>query len=210
MNNIKENIHLSNKDCEMYFEKGISYDQYIRNMTHEIESKAESKETCNIPLNLIRSRRIAKTFKILEELKNVMNLIDEKIYWLVLSEHWCGDSSQIVPAINEIVKASEGKIELKIIYRDENPELMNAHLTNGSESIPKLIQFDESFNVTGEFGPRPEIGQKLVMELRSDPVTAKNYNEILHKWYADDKSVSIQKDILKILKIAISYSQTEV
>lgn len=209
MISIKEKFFLSDKDYEKYFEKGVSYDQYIRNMAHEIESKTESNETGSIPLNLTRSRRIGKTFTILDELKNIFSSIEQKVYWLVLSEHWCGDSSQIMPAINEIVKASEGKIELKIVYRDENPELMNAHLTKESKSIPKLIQFDERFNITGEFGPRPDEGQNLVMKLKEDPLTAKLYNEILHKWYADDKSISIQRDLLKVLMNAVSQVSIE-
>jgi hypothetical protein len=34
---------------------------------------------------------------------------------------------------------SDGKIDMKIVLRDENEELMNLFLTNKAKSIPKLL-----------------------------------------------------------------------
>jgi hypothetical protein len=38
-----------------------------------------------------------------------------------------------------MVAESDGKIDMKIVLRDENEELMNLFLTNKAKSIPKLI-----------------------------------------------------------------------
>ena len=46
-----------------------------------------------------------------------------------------------------MAKESGENIELKIVLRDENEELMNEFLTNGSRSIPKLIVLDENLEV---------------------------------------------------------------
>ncbi len=68
------------------------------------------------------------------------------INWLVITEHWCGDASQIIPIISKVAAESEGKINLRFIYRDENEALIDAHLTDGkSRSIPMLIQINENF-----------------------------------------------------------------
>ncbi|MEI6411189.1 MAG: thioredoxin family protein [Bacteroidota bacterium] len=189
---------LNNQGYQTYFQKAIPYDVYLRNFESELAG-SDSPYAQYIPLNFQRSSRIAKTLKLSDDLKKALQLLDRQLNWLVISEHWCGDASQILPLINAIAEASEGKITLRIIYRDANPELMNAHLTNGSKSIPKLIQLDEQFNLLASWGPRPTEAQALVMRLKSDPETAKTYSEAVHTWYAHDKTASTQLELLKLL-----------
>jgi hypothetical protein len=200
--------HLKTEEYKKYFEKGISYSQYFQSMAKEVENKVESFNSHYIPMNLQRSKRISKTIQLLNEVKEIFPFLKRNINWLVISEHWCGDASQILPVINTISEASRGKINLRIVYRDQNLDLMNAHLTNGSASIPKLLQLDEAFQLIGEYGPRPLDAQNLVVQLKSNPETAPNYSERLHKWYADDKSMSIQKDLVSLLKMALNLPQT--
>ncbi|HKH84116.1 MAG TPA: thioredoxin family protein, partial [Gemmatimonadales bacterium] len=52
---------------------------------------------------------------------------------LVIAEDWCGDASNTVPAIAKLVDSAPG-LELRVIPRDANPDLMNRYLTNGSRS----------------------------------------------------------------------------
>jgi hypothetical protein len=193
---------LTQEEYQQYFEKGISYDFYLE----QLERKAASGDTEGyakyIPQNFQRSRRIAKTLHLSDELQTALSALPHKLYWLVISELWCGDASQTLPVIQAAQIASNGKIDLRIVYRDENPDLMNAHLTNGTRSIPKLIQFDQHFNLAGVWGPRPAEAQKLVLELKSNPETAPVYLERLHKWYADDKTVSTQREIAQMLNVS--------
>lgn len=183
-----------------YFDKGISFEKYFQSMGAGVESGVESEYSEYIPMNFQRTKRVGKTLQLLDEMKEAMKNIPHQINWLVISEHWCGDASQTMPLIHAIAEASSGKIELRIVYRDENPELMDAHLTNGGRAIPKLIQMNGNYEVTGEWGPRPKEAQALVKQLKSDPTTAPTYAEVLHKWYADDKTVSTQKELINLLK----------
>jgi hypothetical protein len=118
---------------------------------------------------------------------------------LVLTEHWCGDASQILPALHKIESVSEGKIEMKLVYRDQNLPLMDQYLTNNGRSIPKLIQLDFNYNVIGVWGPRPAIAQKLVEALKSNPATTANYANQLHLWYAKDKQKALEMEISALL-----------
>lgn len=196
---------LNKQEYQAYFEKGISYEQYITNMTAEVEEKKEGQYAHYVPMNLQRTKRVGKTIELQAELLETLNLLHHPLNWLVISEHWCGDASQILPIINAVAAASRGFINLRIVYRDENVDLMDAHLTNGGRAIPKLIQLDTKFSVTGIWGPRPNKAQKLVWELKANPLTAPTYAEKLHKWYADDKTISTQRDLLKLLKIAVAF-----
>ena len=84
--------------------------------------------------------------------------------WLVITESWCGDASPSLPVMNKIAELSS-HLELRIVLRDEHPELMDVFLTNGARSIPKLIVLDGNTNdVLGEWGPRSPKATEMVMD----------------------------------------------
>jgi Thioredoxin len=190
---------LTNQDYKAYFEKGITYNQYALNTEQEANSAPQNEYSVYVPQNWQRMKRIAKTLELITEIRDVVSALDSQRNWLVISEHWCGDASQIVPILSAIADASEGKIKLKIVYRDQNLELMDAHLTNNGRSIPKLLILDENFDLLDTWGPRPVAAQKMVMELKKNPETADKYAEIVHKWYADDKQKSTQMELLELI-----------
>lgn len=192
---------LSPEVYRSYFEKGINFEEYVAKMTAEVENKVESMYAQYVPMNLHRVNRITKTFKLQAEVANALSLLEKPINWLIISEHWCGDASQTVPIMAGIAAASEGKINLRIVYRDENPALMDAHLTNGGKSIAKLVQLDENFQLLGDWGPRPTEAQALVMQAKADGISHQIFSEHLHKWYAQNKGVDTQLEILELLKI---------
>ena len=154
-----------------------------------------------LPLNWQRSTRIEKTFQLEEGLRSQLESLDKKLTWLIITEPWCGDSAQSLPAIAKIAEASHGMIELRIVLRDQNIELMDAFLTNGKRGIPKLIQLDENGHAINTWGPRPKESQELIDRLKQDPDFTEIYKEELHKWYAHDHCISIQKELSAILPV---------
>lgn len=147
-------------------------------------------------LNEVRMDRLDKKMVISEE--NIQKLISlRKDYiWLVLSEGWCGDSAQLLPIFNKMAGLSE-HIELKIVFRDENEKLMNAFLTAGAKSIPKLIIIDKKKgDVVGDWGPRPKGAAALIKSYRQQygmiDETAKTE---LQLWYLHDKGLTTQNEI---------------
>ncbi|MFI5136095.1 MAG: thioredoxin family protein [Chitinophagales bacterium] len=159
------------------------------------------EKVSNMKLNIYRMNRVEKTFTLNSHLSNEILLQPRPLKWLVITEGWCGDSAQILPALEKIAEASNGRIEMKTILRDENPELMNAFLTSGTRSVPKLICMDDSFHVLATWGPRPEYARKLVINLKSNPQTAPIFKEELHKWYAKDRSQTVEEEIAQMLML---------
>jgi hypothetical protein len=182
-----------------YFENGINYAEYKVQMAHDLVSNSDIKIKEYIALNQHRMHRVEKTFVISNRLNQEKENLKNKTYWLVLTENWCGDASQILPALHKIETESDGKILMKLVYRDQNLKLMDQYLTDNGRSIPKLIQLDSNYNVTGVWGPRPAFAQKLVKELKSDLTTANTYANSLHLWYAKDKQKSIETEISDVL-----------
>lgn len=195
-NTIASIINLEYKE---YFDKGITYAEYKEQMADDLASNYDVKIKEYISLNQHRMHRVEKTYAMSDSLKQEIENLKSKTYWLVLTEHWCGDASQILPALHKIEAESEGKIEMKLVYRDQNLPLMDQYLTNNGRSIPKLIQLDSNYNVTGVWGPRPAVAQKLVMELKSNPASAATYANQLHLWYAKDKQKSLEIEISELL-----------
>lgn len=190
---------ITSNEYKDYLDNGINYSQYKEQMAEDLISNADAKIKEYIALNQHRMHRVEKTFVQSEKLKQEVENIKNKTYWLVLTEHWCGDASQILPALHKIAASSDGKIEMKLVYRDQNLKLMDQYLTNKGRSIPKLIQLDAEYNVTGVWGPRPAMAQKLVSELKSNPATAENYANELHLWYAKDKQKAIESEITEFI-----------
>lgn len=184
-------------DYKSYFNQGISYEEYLRNFQGEIAIGDESPFAQYLPQNWSRQSRLDRKFKLNEDLSSAINSSDKPRKWLLITEHWCGDASQINPIINRIAQESKGKIDLRFIYRDANEELIDAHLTDGrSRSIPILIELDEEHNVLKTYGPRPHEAQVLVQGLLANK---ESYNIPLHTWYAKDKQRSLQSDFVEFL-----------
>jgi hypothetical protein len=190
---------LTTTEYKTYWEKGIPYSEYLVRFEKEMKDGTATNHADKLPINWQRTSRINKHFVLDDESIESLNNLVYKRYWLVVTEHWCGDSAQVTPVIHKIAEASNGKIELKMIYRDPNLTLMDEHLTNNGRSIPKLIQLNDKFEVTGEYGPRPVLAQKLVVEMKSKPETSDKYSEELHKWYAKDQQVQIQRELMEFV-----------
>lgn len=182
-----------------YWEKALSIQSYLQ----LFEDKSDNPEAWDygqyIPLNLARTQRLIKTFKLNPEEIQILSEV-KKQYWLVLSEHWCGDAAQIVPVMSKIAEQSNGQIEMKLILRDDYPELMEAHLTNGSKSVPKIIQLNTDFKLVKDWGPRPEEAQKIVDDWKKDPEGKPHYAETLHKWYATDKQQQTKQELMQFIQ----------
>lgn len=196
---------LTKTDYQKFISKGISYDQYKEKMAQDGLLNQNEKTKEYIQLNKVRMNRIEKTYQVSGQLADRVKSVHHKTFWLILTEHWCGDASQTLPVFSKIAELSNGAIEMKLVYRDENPELMDAYLTGESRSIPKLIQLDSHYNVTGIWGSRPSEAQKLVKILKSNPETAPTYGTALHAWYAKDKQKSLESEILKLLNRAVLF-----
>lgn len=151
-------------------------------------------------LNETRMNRLDKTMKITDEnIRQLENLKREYI-WLVISEGWCGDAAQLLPIINAMAIDSD-KIELRIVLRDENDELMKLFLTNKKKSIPVVIIVDkETGGVLGKWGARPKGASDLIAEYKKEfGVVDDTIKTNLQLWYLHDKGVSAQNELINLM-----------
>jgi hypothetical protein len=151
-------------------------------------------------LNDKRMKRLDKTIKISDSTAQEIKQLQEPQTWLVITEGWCGDAAQNLPVIAKLA-ALNSNINLKLVLRDENLELMDLFLTNGGRSIPKLIILDQENNVLNTWGPRPKIATKMVAEYKAEHgALDAQFKQDLQVWYNKDKGLSTQEDFLKIIQ----------
>jgi hypothetical protein len=113
---------------------------------------------------------------------------------LVLAEDWCGDASNTVPVLARLADAVPG-LDLRVLRRDEPPEVMDRYLTNGSRSIPIVIALDEDFTELGHWGPRPAELQSWVLANRLTLPKTELY-PLVRRWYARDHGESTLREVL--------------
>jgi len=88
---------------------------------------------------------------------------------------------------------------------------MDAFLTNGARSIPKLLVLDSlTKEVLMDWGPRPSEAQQLMLDAKDKVKTMEDkgaqkeyWNEVktnLQRWYNKDKTQKTQLEIVEALK----------
>lgn len=186
-------------------EKGMSYTEYINKIIDELANtdaaELKDKELSRFnfkTLNLRRSSRIIRNYKVSAELKNIIAEITEPQLWMIITESWCGDSAQNLPYIAAIARENF-LINLRIILRDSNPDIMDQYLTNGTRSIPKLIAFDIAGEELFRWGPRPKAVIELINQWKAEGMEKPVWTEKLHIWYSKNKGSELEKDFIELI-----------
>ncbi|MDR7129106.1 hypothetical protein J2X69_001441 [Algoriphagus sp. 4150] len=192
-------------------DSGQSYSEY-REMINQMLAEDKTTGTNHsesylnyTKMNVQRMNRWDKTAKISTELDKVVTSISFPQVWLVITEAWCGDAAQSLPFIAKLAELNP-LIKLKFVLRDENPDLMDAYLTEGARSIPILIGLNGDLSKElFVWGPRPEFLQNRLKayKLDSQNITATEFADGTHLWYARDKNQSLSNELLPLIASTI-------
>ena len=205
MKNIAQNILQSAYTYESY--RQMVDTLFVQNKTTgDNHSEAMLEYT---KLNLARMNKWDKRAKLSPETLENLRKIERPIIWLVITEGWCGDAAQIVPVLHKMASENEN-IALRFILRDEHLDIMDAFLTNGGRSIPKVLILDAStLEVLNSWGPRPAEMQAMMMDIKAQSATILDADEKkklsqeaaqqLHLWYAKDKAKTMQREFLEVI-----------
>ncbi len=119
---------------------------------------------------------------------------------LVLLEDWCGDAVNTIPVLARLAEDSPN-LSLRVIGRDEHPDVMDRHLTNGSRSIPMVLLLDETGGLCGAWGPRPAVLQSWVLGEGRALEKAARYKQV-RTWYVRDRGATTLEEIAELLESA--------
>lgn len=182
-------------DLKKYFDKGISFDQFKENIFNDVE-KTEIPYHNYIKLNKSRISRYEKT-AVLDD-----TIFDKSKYTackniILIGENWCGDIGNNIVYINRIAQLYD--INFRVVYRDENTELIDAFLTNGGRAIPIVLFLDSEYQLLGKWGPRPKAIQSFMEEeKKKTDFNKEKVLEEIQSIYNKNKGEYLQKDLSEI------------
>ncbi|CDQ39232.1 MULTISPECIES: thioredoxin family protein [Virgibacillus] len=151
-------------NLNQWFEKGINPDTYIESMEKHKENLLYIYDHFELPND--------QTF--------FSSVVKKKLRIIILTEDWCGDAMLNIPILLRIADTTD--MEVRMLLRDNNLELMDNYLTNGkSRSIPIFIFIDEQGEEIAKWGPRSSTLQSFVdqSQAKLPPKDAKDYKD---KW----------------------------
>ncbi|TDM12114.1 thioredoxin family protein [Macrococcus lamae] len=133
-----------------YFENGLTVEAYINQMKVNKEAMQSIYDRFELP-----------------EDKRLSDISDKHMKVIAITEDWCGDAMMNIPILLKI--AEKTGMDVRMVLRDENLELIDQYLTNGTaRSIPIFVFLDDDDHQTAVWGPRAQKVQDFVTELRSD------------------------------------------
>lgn len=169
------------------WDHALSFDCFVK----------ESTEHCALWAGVYRTARVPAWAQ------EAVGKLGRRFRLVVLAEDWCGDASSTIPVVARFAE-EVGTIELRILRRDEHPEVMDAYLSNGARAIPIVIVLTETMEEMGHWGSRPAVLQAFVKAERARGRSSKAYFSEVRRWYAQDKGESTLREILALMSGAPS------
>ena len=121
------------------FEQATTFDQYVERMKVNKETMRQFTEEVQIPAEDVEWWKQQGKLKV-----------------LTLTYDGCGDALYNIPVLAKIAKLA-GNIDLRVVQRDENLDLMDQYKNQGLyRSVPTFIFMDENLNEVGNLKERAE------------------------------------------------------
>jgi hypothetical protein len=118
---------------------------------------------------------------------------------LVLLEDWCGDAVSTIPVLAALA-AAVPNLELRVIRRDQNLDLMDAHLTNDARAIPVVLVLDHNYTERAWWGPRPAALQRWTDSAEARALGSYERFREQRRWYARDRGHTTLTEVLTVIE----------
>jgi len=145
--------------------------------------------------------QVSERAQLPQEAVEAAHHISGEWHLLVLAEDWCGDAVHVLPYL-ALLEEAFPQFDLRVLSRDENPDLMDSHLTNGTRSIPVVMILDRDYEEVAWWGPRPtplqELFQKEIKHLPKEERFPK-----VRAWFARDRGKTTLREILGRIPVVV-------
>jgi thiol-disulfide isomerase/thioredoxin len=169
-----------------YFKQALTYEDY-RALLGEY-----------MAIHKLHTRKFEPPAEILKQIESTQPL---KI--LVITEPWCSDSLALIPVVYKLAQLA-GNWNMKVILRDENPELIDQFRTNGLPAIPVFLFFNDQGTLLFRWGPRVKPAQRIFDQYREKIVSGEiEKQDVIKKirtFYARDRGLSAVAELLPLVK----------
>ena len=130
-----------------------------------------------------------------------LRALGRPVHVVAIAESWCGDVRRHVPVLQKLVDAG-GPVEVRYITRQTDLAVFARLLTNGGEAIPKAVFLSADFVETGNWGPMPENGRRLIAQGKAANDIAGARKLVAAQYAADPQRRGAEAEILDRIAIA--------
>ena len=109
---------------------------------------------------------------------------------LAIAEAWCPDVYRGLPAVAKLAEATG--LELRIVFRDQNMDIMNEFLNKGEfQSVPTVVLYTKDHKYIAYWSERPQLANEQMPMMREitarmrDPELSQEEREKLMQSYQD-------------------------
>jgi len=149
------------------FEQATTFDQYVERMKVNRENMLQFTEEVQVPAEDVEWWKKQGALKV-----------------FALTYDGCGDALYNIPVIAKISKLA-GNIDLRVVQRDENLDLMDQYKNQGIyRSVPTFIFMDEGLNEIGNLKERSE-AMTQIMEAEQIKVRRALRDQNKEPWRAE-------------------------
>jgi ferredoxin len=121
------------------FAAALPYSQYLETGTEEQQR---------------RWRQLYDAVQLTEEQTRLLAGFTREMKVLILSGIWCGDCVQQCPLVQRCAEANLGRIDLRLLDRDQHRDLTEQVRINGGDRVPVVFFLAEDYELCGLFGDR--------------------------------------------------------
>lgn len=172
----------SSPSLKFRYEDAASFEQFLDSATTNAELWRAMAARAQVPDDVVHS----------------VESIGGRWHLLVLVEDWCGDAINTLPVLAALANRARN-VELRILPRDTNADLMDAHLTGTSRSVPVVMLLDANYVERAWWGPRPAPLQGWVIRAGRALTKEDRYREV-RRWYARDRGTTTLAELVAVLR----------
>ena len=191
------------KFSKEFLDSAFNYNGHRQDINDKLSkepiNESELKMLPYIKRNVALMDVFDESFRVSDKLRSTIEKAPATT-WVVITEGWCGDAAYNMPMLAAIEKIFPQKLVLRIFLRDTNLELMDAYLTDGGRSVPKVIVLDEHMNEVATWGPRPAPLQQLMKQWKADGQSLAEIIPKVDAWYGADDTHTLQQELLAIVE----------
>jgi hypothetical protein len=130
-----------------------------------------------------------------------LQALAKPVHIIAIAESWCGDVRRHVPVLQKIADAG-GQVQVRYITRAQNVDVFARLLTNGGEAIPKAVFLSRDFVETGNWGPMPENGRRIIAQGKAANDITGARKLVAAQYAADPQRRDAESEIINRIEIA--------
>jgi thiol-disulfide isomerase/thioredoxin len=128
-------------DWESWFEKGLGYQAFLDKYADPQRDKP-------------RWRQVYEQIRLSDGQRQLLAGFTRGMNVLCVAGAWCGDCVEQGPILARIAEAAGGKVDLRFLDRDDNPDVQDELSICGGKRVPVAVFLSEDFYECARFGDR--------------------------------------------------------